>query len=44
MRLPKFRYAVLCGAMLGVLGYFYKGERKYFAVTSFEKLKPLAYP
>jgi len=28
----------------GVLRYFYKGERKYFAVTSFEKLKPLAYP
>jgi hypothetical protein len=26
------------------LGYFYKGERKYFAVTSFQKLKAIAYP
>jgi hypothetical protein len=28
----------------GVLGYFYKGTRKYLAIPSFEKLKPLAYP
>jgi hypothetical protein len=26
------------------LGYFYKGERKYFAVTSFQKLKAMASP
>jgi hypothetical protein len=28
----------------GVLGYFYKGARRYFPITVFEKLKPLAYP
>jgi len=28
----------------GVLGYFYKGTRKYFPVSTFQKLKALAYP
>ncbi|HYV90429.1 MAG TPA: hypothetical protein VE978_01545 [Chitinophagales bacterium] len=28
----------------GVLGYFYKGNRKYLAIPTFQKLKPLAYP
>ena len=27
-----------------VLGYSYKGERKYFAIPSFQKLKSLTYP
>ena len=28
----------------GLLGYFYKGTRKYFPIPAFQKLKPLAYP
>ena len=28
----------------GVLGYFYKGERKYFQVQEWKTLKALAYP
>ena len=28
----------------GLLGYFYKGERRYFPIAAWEKLKPIAYP
>lgn len=28
----------------GLLGYFYKGNRKYFPIPAFQKLKPLFYP
>jgi len=28
----------------GTLGYFYQGQRKYFSIPEWKKLKPLAYP
>lgn len=28
----------------GLMGYFYKGVRKYLPVPAFQKLKPVAYP